>query len=92
LNISWGEPADNSTASADAAERSIQWAGGWFANPIWGATGNYPQVMIDLVYFQFRIIGIIFGDIFLSPLCRSVGKALQLDYNNPASPHLLLKS
>lgn len=49
LNISWGEPADNTTASADAAERSIQWAGGWFANPIWGATGNYPQVMIDLI-------------------------------------------
>lgn len=49
LNISWGEPADNSTTSAAAAERSIQFAGGWFANPIWGGTGDYPQVMIDKI-------------------------------------------
>lgn len=55
LNISWGEPADNSTASAEAAERSMQWAGGWFANPIWGPTGNYPQVMIDKVHFLSSI-------------------------------------
>lgn len=48
LNISWAEPEDNSTASIDAAERSLQFAGGWFANPIWG-NGDYPQVMIDLV-------------------------------------------
>jgi len=53
LNISWGEPADGTQASADAAERSIQFAGGWFANPIWGGTGDYPQVMIDKVRFYF---------------------------------------
>lgn len=54
LNIGWGEPADNTTSSADAAERSIQFAGGWFANPIWGATGGYPQVMIDKVHSIFH--------------------------------------
>jgi len=48
LNISWAEPEDNSTSAAAAAERSLQFAGGWFANPIWG-NGDYPQVMIDMV-------------------------------------------
>lgn len=52
LNISWSEPENNSTANIDAAERALQFSGGWFANPIWGPNGNYPQVMID----QVRII------------------------------------
>ncbi|XP_046442120.1 lactase-phlorizin hydrolase-like [Daphnia pulex] len=49
LNISWAEPEDNSTSAAAAAERSLQFAGGWYANPIWGPNGDYPQVMVDLI-------------------------------------------
>jgi lactase-phlorizin hydrolase len=53
LNISWAEPEDNSTSATAAAERSLQFAGGWYANPIWGPNGDYPQVMIDLVMVFF---------------------------------------
>ena len=49
LNINWGEPINQTASAIDAAERSVQWAGGWFANPIFSSAGNYPQVMIDKV-------------------------------------------
>ena len=49
LNFNWGEPADSTTASIDAAERNMQWVGGWMANPIFGSNGDYPQIMIDKV-------------------------------------------
>jgi len=48
IGVIWTEPADNSTASIEAAERLLQHTVGWIANPIWG-TGDYPQVMIDRV-------------------------------------------
>ena len=48
LNIGWDEPEDGSAENIAAAERSIQFAGGWFANPIFGS-GDYPAVMKDQV-------------------------------------------
>ena len=35
--------------NADAAERAMQFLGGWFANPIYG-TGEYPSIMRLKVY------------------------------------------
>lgn len=44
LNINWYDPKDDQTSSRDAAERAMQFLGGWFANPIFG-NGEYPAVM-----------------------------------------------
>lgn len=44
LNINWYSPATDLTADADAAERALQFMGGWFANPIFGS-GDYPSIM-----------------------------------------------
>ncbi|XP_046643173.1 cytosolic beta-glucosidase-like [Daphnia pulicaria] len=44
LNINWYDPKDNQTSSQEAAERAMQFLGGWFANPIFG-DGGYPAVM-----------------------------------------------
>ena len=57
MNIAWAEPEDNSASAAQAAERALQFAGGWFAEPIFGS-GNYPQVMIDQVIIQSRLLNI----------------------------------
>ncbi|XP_067935078.1 cytosolic beta-glucosidase-like [Watersipora subatra] len=46
LNVEWKEPKyANQTAAAD---RSLDFMLGWFANPIY-VNGNYPQSMIDQV-------------------------------------------
>ena len=45
LNTNWkapGNPFD--PEDIDAAERSLQFILGWFAEPIYG-TGNYPEIM-----------------------------------------------
>jgi hypothetical protein len=44
LNINWYAPKDDQPSSQDAAERAMQFLGGWFANPIFG-DGDYPAVM-----------------------------------------------
>ncbi|XP_057373386.1 lactase/phlorizin hydrolase-like [Daphnia carinata] len=44
LNVNWYSPATDLTADADAAERALQFMGGWFANPIFGS-GDYPSIM-----------------------------------------------
>ena len=75
MNISWAEPEDNSTTNAAAAERSLQFAGGWFANPIW-VNGDYPQVMIDLVMICCSCLKDIFFNGIKNLLHRSVVKAL----------------
>ncbi len=49
LNIDWHEPLDNTVANIEAAERGLQFMGGWFANPIFG-TGDYPSIMKLKVY------------------------------------------
>ena len=51
LNINGYLPADAEIASADAAERALQFMGGWFANPIFG-TGDYPSIMKIKVRLQ----------------------------------------
>lgn len=83
LNISWGEPEDNSTANIDAAERSMQFAGGWFANPIWGPNGDYPQVMIDQV---LRLLLSLKTDSYGKLLIRLAAKAPPPDCRSLGCP------
>jgi len=47
LNIDWAEPASDSQADQDAAERNLIWQGAWFADPLF--FGDYPQIMKDYV-------------------------------------------
>ena len=45
LNIHWAEPDDpDSPEHLEASERVVQFALGWFANPIF-VNGEYPEVM-----------------------------------------------
>nr|CAH0099626.1 unnamed protein product [Daphnia galeata] len=44
VNINWYDPKDDQLENIDAAERALQFLGGWIANPIYG-TGDYPDVM-----------------------------------------------
>lgn len=50
LNTGHTWPNDpNSVADQMAADRAYQFSFGWFAQPIFGATGDYPEVMIGRV-------------------------------------------
>lgn len=49
LNINWYQGKDDQIVNADAAERAMQFLGGWFANPIYGS-GDYPSIMRLKVY------------------------------------------
>ena len=80
ININWAEPADNTIASANAAERHLQWAGGWFANPVFG-NGDYPQIMIDTVF----IIKIIFFMFIVKRLKKHLHKWLQIARKSAAA-------
>lgn len=44
LNVHWGEPKTNTQADIDAAERSLEWWLGWFANPVY-VSGDWPDIM-----------------------------------------------
>ncbi|XP_046643168.1 lactase-phlorizin hydrolase-like [Daphnia pulicaria] len=44
LNVNWFFPGSDLIADKDAAERALQFMGGWFANPIFGS-GDYPSIM-----------------------------------------------
>ncbi|XP_053686547.1 lactase/phlorizin hydrolase-like [Sabethes cyaneus] len=48
-DTSWNEPRSDTAEDREAAHRSLQFYLGWFMNPIFSKTGNYPQVMIDRV-------------------------------------------
>ena len=47
LNCDWREPLTQSAADRAAAERSVEFFLGWFADPIY--TGDYPPVMRERV-------------------------------------------
>ncbi|KAJ8963463.1 hypothetical protein NQ318_018946 [Aromia moschata] len=50
IDALWAEPVTNNTADIEAAERSLQFSFGLYANPIYN--GNWPQVMIDRIQFR----------------------------------------
>lgn len=46
VNGEWCEPYDSTNSSdIEAAERRLQFQFGWFANPIFSKTGDWPPVM-----------------------------------------------
>nr|XP_018260078.1 uncharacterized protein I303_06995 [Kwoniella dejecticola CBS 10117]OBR82236.1 hypothetical protein I303_06995 [Kwoniella dejecticola CBS 10117] len=47
LNGDWTEPYDDSPENIEAAQRKMDFALGWFADPIY--LGKYPQSMIDIL-------------------------------------------
>ncbi|XP_062550641.1 myrosinase 1-like [Armigeres subalbatus] len=49
IDASWSEPNTNSTDDLEASDINMRFFLGWYANPIFSAEGNYPQVMIDRV-------------------------------------------
>ncbi|XP_055701294.1 myrosinase 1 [Phlebotomus papatasi] len=49
VDTSWQEPKTDSDDDKEASEMGMQFYIGWFAHPIFSATGNYPQVMIDRI-------------------------------------------
>ncbi|XP_033747862.1 lactase-phlorizin hydrolase-like [Pecten maximus] len=48
MNSDWAIPKTRSQADVDAAERQMQFSLGWFANPIFGSNGDYPDVMKNI--------------------------------------------
>ncbi len=52
LNIVWKEPRDpNNANDVQAAERSMLFDLGWFANPVYG-NGDYPEIMKQQVRYK----------------------------------------
>ena len=47
--LAWFEPASSSDQDKAAAERQQEFAMGWFANPIFSETGDYPAMMKDII-------------------------------------------
>lgn len=44
VNINWYAGKDDQIVNSDAAERALQFLGGWMLNPIHGS-GDYPTIM-----------------------------------------------
>nr|CAH7744350.1 unnamed protein product [Callosobruchus chinensis] len=51
----WTEPMTNSTEDVDAAERELEMTFGWWVNPIFSTTGDYPAVMKQRVEERSRL-------------------------------------
>uniref|UniRef100_A0AC34GQ84 Beta-glucosidase n=1 Tax=Panagrolaimus sp. ES5 TaxID=591445 RepID=A0AC34GQ84_9BILA len=49
LSGCWYFPKTDSDEDQQASERAFQFSWGWFANPIFSETGDYPQIMKDRV-------------------------------------------
>ncbi|KAF2897348.1 hypothetical protein ILUMI_08827 [Ignelater luminosus] len=49
IDLEWMEPGTNSTADREAAERSLAFSFGWYADPIFHPNGDYPEIMRKLV-------------------------------------------
>ncbi|XP_049542700.1 lactase-like protein [Anopheles darlingi] len=49
LDSSWCEPASDAEEDRKAAERSLRFNLGWFANPIFSTTGDYPAEMRERI-------------------------------------------
>ncbi|XP_076452482.1 lactase/phlorizin hydrolase-like [Babylonia areolata] len=45
LDIEWKEPFTLSNEDLYAADRAVMFKLGWFGNPIYGGSGDYPEVM-----------------------------------------------
>ncbi|CAH1996365.1 unnamed protein product [Acanthoscelides obtectus] len=55
LDTNWAEPMTNSTEDIKAAERQLEMEFGWWANPIFSNTGDYPEVMKQRVDERSRL-------------------------------------
>ncbi|XP_018320189.2 myrosinase 1-like [Agrilus planipennis] len=55
LNSAWYEPSR--PEEQEASERALQFLLGWFANPIFSTTGDYPQVMKEYIGNRSAIQG-----------------------------------
>ncbi|XP_030026885.2 myrosinase 1 [Manduca sexta] len=49
LDSNWAEPKTDSQSDKDAAELYLKTHLGWYAHPVYSATGNYPEELINLV-------------------------------------------
>ncbi|XP_052862145.1 myrosinase 1-like [Anopheles cruzii] len=49
LDSGWSEPATDSEADRNASDRSLRFNLGWYANPIFSATGDYPLEMRERI-------------------------------------------
>ncbi|XP_077302569.1 myrosinase 1-like [Arctopsyche grandis] len=49
LSSNWLEPATQSAADAEAADRAMQFNLGWFSHAVFSREGDYPQVMRDRI-------------------------------------------
>ncbi|BFZ09251.1 hypothetical protein BsWGS_12290 [Bradybaena similaris] len=49
LHMDWMQPLTDSFEDINAAERALQFTFGWFANSIFSESGDYPEVMKQLI-------------------------------------------
>ncbi|BFZ09250.1 hypothetical protein BsWGS_12289 [Bradybaena similaris] len=49
LVFEWLEPMTDSLQDAEAADRGMHFNFGWFANPIFSESGDYPEIMKQLI-------------------------------------------